>query len=305
LNSITSALGSSFQFTYYDVSTSSGMPSFQQLLTYNATFCTFGWSAISNANSLGSLLNSYVESGGSLIIAMENFGNNTGLQPLTIGSTFSNDYYAILPSNNFQSYGSSSMTVLDSSHPILSGVTDFAGGPCSDRAGTWSTNAHQVAQWSDGTPMIGTMNIGTTRRVDLSFFPIPNPPYSCGWPISSTGMTILSNSLYWVMQKEVTCNEYSGCSSCTLTGNCVWCLDTASCTPIDYTCPDRIWDSSDCPNIDCGDFSGCSNCVNDDNDGQCVWCLDNYSCVSGNFTCYGEISDAQYCSSNSKSISIN
>jgi len=303
LNSIRDGLPA-FQFSYFDVSSSNGMPTLQQLLNFNATICTFGWAAIYSANSLGTLLYQYVSAGGNLIIMMENFGTNTGLQPLTIGSTFPSSYYAILPSANFRSSGTQFMIPLDTTHPILSGVSTYNGGPCSDRAGAWSSNAHQVASWGDGLPMIGTITIGNTRRVDISFFPIPNPPYSCGWPTSTTGFTILSNSLFWVMQKEHTCGEYDSCSSCTSNGNCVWCLDTASCTPIDYTCPNRVWDNGDCPNINCFQFNGCSNCVNDNNDNQCVWCLDNYSCVSANTTCYGEISDLEYCSSKA-TVSIN
>jgi len=294
-----------FQFIYYDVSTSNGMPTLQQLLSCNATIATFGWSAILNTNSLGTILYQYVSAGGNLIIMMENFGTNTGLQPLTLGATFPQNYYAILPSNNFKSSGTQNMIAIDTTHPILNGISTFNGGPCSDRAGSWSSNGHQVAMWSDGIPMIGTLTIGTTRRVDLTYFPIPNPPYSCGWPQTTTGLAILSNSLNWVMQKEQTCNEYNACHSCTTTGTCVWCLDTAACTPADYTCPDRVYDSGDCPNISCFLFNACSSCVDAQNDNQCVWCLDNYSCVSANTTCYGEISDSEYCSSKASEIPIN
>jgi len=297
LNIVVTSLQSEMIITLFDVSEEGSMPTVQQLLQYNATILSFGFNSIYDPNTLGKVMNEYVSSGGPLIITMDNFANDTYWK-LTLGSAFPDSYYAIYPYPNYMSSGEQTLVALDSSHPILSGVSSFDGGSCSDRGGQWSPNGHQVAQWSDGTPLIGTLDLGITRRVDMAFFIVPTPSYYCGWNTATDGFTIISNAVYWVIQKEELCSNYQSCVSCTSqAGSCEWCLDTGSCTPIDFSCPDRIYSPEDCPAIDCTEFFQCTTCLDTNNDNECVWCLDNHSCVGTNTTCFGEITHIQYCNS--------
>jgi len=297
LNSVINAFQGIFSFTLFDVSSSS-LPTLNQMLTYNATLLTFGWASIYNRNALATLLYQYVNKGGPLVITMDAFGNSTGYT-LSLGPNFPDEYYAIVPAPNYSAFGDSTMQVLDSSSPILAGVSSFDGGTCSDRGGQWSGDGHQVAQWSDGKPLIGTKIIGNTRRVDLAFFIVPSPTYFCGWNPSTGGWTIIQNALNWVVQKEHLCYQFNGCRSCTSSsfGQCEWCLNTGQCTPIDFSCPNRIYRSRDCPGIECYPNGQCSTCLSTSNENQCVWCLDNHTCMNTNATCKGEISNSQFCNS--------
>jgi len=298
LQTVANSLAGQLAISLFDVSVAGNMPTVKQLQKYNATLLSFGFGSIYDPQTLGSVMNEYVSAGGPLIITMDNFANNT-FWKLSLGSTFPDSYYAIYPYPDYTSNGEQTLVSIDTNHPILSGVTYFDGGVCSDRGGQWSPNGHQVAQWSDGTPLIGTLDLGITRRVDMAFFIVPSPTYWCGWLPNSDGYTLIVNAVNWVIQKEELCSNYESCVSCTShAGNCEWCLDTGSCTSVDFSCPDRIYSPSDCPAVDCSEFFQCSTCLDVNNDNDCVWCLDDHSCVGTNTTCFGEITHIQYCNSN-------
>jgi len=207
---------------------------------------------------------------------------------------WNSSYEPLLPQNTYNSTVQQSLVALISNHPILQGVNVFIGGSSSYRGGAWNNGTVRVAQWSDGTPLVGVLQVGNSVRVDLSMYP-PSSDAGFGYWISTTdGARLMANAIKFTITNSTGCSSYSNCGTCATAG-CQWCLDTNSCGPRSNTCPDRIVNPVDCP-ITCN-WPNCTSCLAPELNGQCSWCLDNYSCIpySQSSACGGDINNRKFC----------
>jgi len=279
---------------YFNVSivtAKTSTPSFSTLTQYSAVIA---WpdGGFSDAVALGTVFKRYVDAGYGLVMCMFGFDNVTSNDALR--GTWNNNYWALIPQNTYLTNGPFTLVPLISSHPILNGVNSLNGGTSSFRGGAWNSAAQQVAQWSDGTPLVGVITVGSSVRVDLSLYPPSSDAGSGYWVSSTDGARLMANAIAYTIGSS--CSQFSRCSNCTY-GGCQWCLDTNTCSSPSTSCPDRIVNPSDCP-VDCG-HSKCSTCLDPSRAGQCSWCLDTHSCVpaSESNNCKGDINDIKYCPS--------
>jgi len=278
---------------YYNVTVinaKTSTPSLSMLIQYNAVL---SWPAggYYDAVGLGTVFKQYVDAGYGLVMCMFAFDNVTSNDALR--GLWNNNYWGIIPQNTYLNSGDSTLNPLISGHPILNGVTSFDGGSFSYRGGAWGPSTLRVASWSDGTPMVGVINIGSAVRVDLAFYPPSSDGCSGCWVSSTQGARLMVNALAFTMNTG-SCSSYSTCNSCA-TNKCQWCLDTNSCSSPSTSCPDRIVNPLDCPTKCEG--SKCTTCLSV-NKGLCSWCLDNNSCILKTSTiCRGEINNIKFCPS--------
>jgi len=183
-----------------------------------------------------------------------------------------------------------------SNHPVLAGVNSLNGGPNTIRGGAWSTSATKVAQWSDGNPLVGVIQVGGTNRVDLSMFPPSSTVSIYGWLATTDGARLMANAISYTI-RSTSCTALTDCKSCA-SGGCQWCLDSSTCQTIGTDCPDTVENPADCP-FDCSSFAKCNTCVDESNQGVCTWCLNLKQCVThaDSKNCHGVINNKKFCPS--------
>ena len=214
-----------------------------------------------NINTLGDNLASFIDAGNGVVFAMFDF-----LGGYSVDGRVAN-YSAILPKSpggvsgtysnwSTSSNSSRSMFFQWRKFKVLF-VVESIDTDGSFRSGTWDPLAHQIAQWNDGTPLIGACTLlSGGRRVDLAFFPPSSQVRSNFWSIATDGLKIMVNAVNWASQQGqckslIMCLIWLGtgtdCLSCTK-GGCQWCLDSNSCSPRNTTtCEDRITIPHNCP----------------------------------------------------------
>lgn len=148
--------------------------------------------------ALGDVLADYVDSGGGVVIATFSFDSNvndgglqgrlatTGYLPFTLGP------------NNIAS--GLSLVPLIPSHPLLDGVTAFNGGDNSyHHAGIdFISGSEQVADWSNGEPLIGALRqSGGGIVVGLNFYPPSGDLASVFWDPETDGDVLMANALLY------------------------------------------------------------------------------------------------------------
>lgn len=148
-----------------------------------------------NTTALGNVMADYVDWGGGVVCMMFEVATRS-MQ----GRWSSGQYNAI--SRGSAKYGPQATlgTVFQPKHAIMKGVTSFDGGPRSFRTETLdiSPGAIRVADWSDGRPLVVTKLVGSTRRVDLAFYPVSSDVDGNCWDSSTDGALLMVNSLAWV-----------------------------------------------------------------------------------------------------------
>jgi hypothetical protein len=171
--------------------TGGGTPSLNTLLQYDSLLC-YTNSTPANNNTWGDVLADYVDAGGGVVVAV--FANSTTSVGRNIGGRWQLGYEVIMDqSGNASGAGATLGTVHVPGHPVLAGVTSFAGGTTGSRpTGTaLEVGAFVVAEWSDGKILVAQG--ANPRRVDLGFYP---PNASCsqsGW--STGGDLLMANAL--------------------------------------------------------------------------------------------------------------
>jgi len=274
-------------FTKFDsFSAYAATPTLSFLKTYDVVFAYSNY-PFSDPTTFGNNLASYVDSGYGVVMAV--FSTAVGWNA---AGRFQS-YYAINPASIIT--GQSYLVPIENNHPILQGVNSFNGGSSSYRAGVWNSASEKVAQWGDGSPLIGVRVVNGTRRADLAFFPPSSDIRVDYWNSSTDGVKIMVNAINWVSGKS--CGKNTNCLSCT-NNNCQWCLDTNLCTMPTPSCDDRIVKPSFCPK-DCGSFTKCSSCVDPSLNKVCSWCLTTNSCIlhSNSDTCADVINNEKFCNS--------
>jgi hypothetical protein len=168
-------------------------PTLDQLLTYNSVLVYSDFLGYNNPVQLGNNLADYVDAGGGVVVAV--FGNAS----FPFGGRFATDnYWGIVPASQDQGVRLTLGTIYDPENPILAGVTSFDGGSSSYRStGSLHPDAIRVADWSNGSPLVVTRQIGSANRVDLNFFPPSSDARGDFWVATTGGALLMGNSLVY------------------------------------------------------------------------------------------------------------
>ena len=127
-----------------------------------------------DATALGNIMADYADGGGGVVCAMfelAGFWAGASLE----GRWLTDDYQMMAWAADVRGTQQYLGTVHEPGHPIMAGVSSFAGGTDSFRPGatTVRTGADVIAEWTDGRFLVVADEVGGTfRRVDLGFFPV-------------------------------------------------------------------------------------------------------------------------------------
>ncbi len=179
-----------------------GTPTLSQLGGYDAVLF-FSDSLLQNPTATGDALADYVDAGGGVVSAVfATSAGYSGARPLGRWPVA----YELITGNLGQASGAAQTlgTVIYPLHPTMRGVTSFNGGSSSYRTATMLLNpgAFNIAQWSDGRPLV----VASTRfhnRADLGFFPPNSAVRSDLWLASTDGGKIMANALLYTVKPYV------------------------------------------------------------------------------------------------------
>ena len=168
-----------------------GTPTLANLQGY-ASVLVWSNNSFSNPTAMGNVLDTYLRGGGGVVTAV--FGDiSNGIQN-AVGGALSAD----LPfAPGTKALGHQTLgTIHVPGSPLLAGVTNFDGGSNSTRANvTLKPGAVDVADWSDGKPLIGTQTVAGYQTVELNFYPASSDAASGFWLSSTDGTRLMSNAL--------------------------------------------------------------------------------------------------------------
>lgn len=177
-------------------------PTLAQLRDYDAVLF-FSDAVLQSPAAAGDALADYVDAGGGVVSAVfATSAGYSGARPLGRWPVT----YELITGNLGQTGGTAQSlgTVTYPLHPTMHGVTSFNGGSSSYRTATTLLNpgAFNVAQWSDGRPLV----VASTRfhnRVDLGFFPPNSAARSDLWLVNTDGGKIIANALLYTVKPYV------------------------------------------------------------------------------------------------------
>jgi hypothetical protein len=167
-----------------------GTPTLATLDNYSAVmvFSDAGWA---NPTGLGNVLADYVDQGHGLVLTVFTDASVPATGRLTSGS-----YYPILPTGQTQNTDLHLGTVHDPSSPLMTGVNTFDGGSSSYRStGGLASGAVDVADWSNGQPLVATLNSFAGRVVALNFYPPSSDSRADFWTSGTDGARLMANAL--------------------------------------------------------------------------------------------------------------
>jgi hypothetical protein len=146
---------------------------------------------------LGDRLADYVDSGGGVVAAV--FANTSDVPGRFLGGRWASADYTVISSQLGNLAGSAALgTVNLPSHPLVAGVTSFAGGPSSFRPDV-STPVHAfasiAAQWDDGSTLVAVRDDLAGPRVDLGFYPPSDDVNFLYWDTTTDGVALLADAL--------------------------------------------------------------------------------------------------------------
>ncbi|MEH6538401.1 MAG: HYR domain-containing protein, partial [Psychroserpens sp.] len=183
-------------------------PSLATLLEYDAVLV---WTdePIFDPVALGNVLAAYVDAGGGVVVNMF-----TQFSPsvFDLEGDFRNNGYLPLDANpaNFAAAGPHTMNIINGSHPIMQGVTNFNGGSSSFRGINLllQPGASLLANWSTGDPLIAYKEPTNGKTVSLNFFAPSSDSRPDLWDANTDGDLIMANSLAWAagIHNTATCS---------------------------------------------------------------------------------------------------
>lgn len=171
-----------------------GTPTLSQLLAYDALLCWTNSTPASNV-AWGNVLADYVDAGGGVVVAV--FANSSTTTGRNIDGRWQTGYEVILDRTGSTSGAGGVLgTVSLPSHPVMAGVTAFAGASLGSRpTGTaLEIGATLIAQWSTGHVLAAQG--ANPRRIDLGFYPPSATCGTTGWSIG--GDLLMTNALLFV-----------------------------------------------------------------------------------------------------------
>ncbi|MEE2828078.1 MAG: MopE-related protein [Myxococcota bacterium] len=179
----------------YSVAVGQPLPTLTQLLNYDAVFVYSDVDYNDNVG-LGNVLADYVDQGKGVVLGSFSFWVSLGFS--IQGRLVVEGYLPVTTGG--QSQGTSLTMIADvPSHGILNGVTSFSGGSGSFHNNPITTKAAatQVAQWSNGQPLISEWSVSFGSVVALNFFAPSSDARSDFWDSSTDGGLLLANALSW------------------------------------------------------------------------------------------------------------
>ncbi len=164
-----------------------------------AAVMVIGNLAFADGTGLGNELDAYLNSGhGVIIAAYANYQSGFSCQAAyeLCGSFWSSDDYAIEPGNYSSLKTHPTLgTVHVPNSPLMTNVTSLDGGSSTVYInGAVSSNATDIADWSDGTPLIATKLVGSGTVVGLNLFPPSNLAASNLWVSTTSGGQIMADA---------------------------------------------------------------------------------------------------------------
>jgi hypothetical protein len=174
-------------------------PALTLLMTYKAVLVYSDAPGYAKPNALGDVLADYVDAGGGVVIAV--FAN----AGIAFGGRFATeDYWCIEPGGTSSGKPLELGAIHVPGSPLLAGVLTFYGGS-SSYYGTGQLNAAavDVADWSNGAPLVASRVIGGHNRVDLNFYPPSNLVRSDFWAHATDGSLLMANALTYVAAAPV------------------------------------------------------------------------------------------------------
>lgn len=170
-------------------------PTVAQLQQYKSVL-VFSDSPFADAVTLGNNLDTYVRGGGGVVTAV--FAN-TDPGDLSIGGAFdSNGDSPITITDQSEGTELTLGTIHVPSSPLMAGVTSFDGGSSSYYGpGTLTTGAVDVADWSNGTPLVSYKNVDGHGHyvVNLNFYPPSSDIRADFWLSTTDGAALMANAL--------------------------------------------------------------------------------------------------------------
>jgi hypothetical protein len=176
----------------YDIA--NGTPTLAQMQAYKAILVFSDSPGYKNSTAFGNNLAAYVDASGGVVVAV--FADAS----IHFSGAFdTEDYWAIEPFGQGGGKALALGTMHDPGSPLLAGVLSFQGGK-SSYYGTGALNAAavDVADWSNGVPLIATRVINGTNRVDLNFYPPSSGVRSDFWVRETDGGKLMANALNYV-----------------------------------------------------------------------------------------------------------
>lgn len=249
-------LAASGAFSTVDIINANAVtPTPAELANYDAILV---WSNLGFADevALGDNLAEYVDNGGGVVIAV--FANSSpDAADGPAGRWESHEYQIITPHAGTTTGTATLGTVFDPGHPIMAGVTSFAGGSSSFRPTSTDliASALLIAEWSDGKVLAAVREDTVGARVDLGFYPPSDAVMSDFWDATTDGDLLLVNALLYAATRtplapgdsngdgNVDLEDYTKFAACQ-TGTDVGPV-TAGCVTFDF---DRDDD------VDCADW---------------------------------------------------
>jgi len=171
----------------------SATPTLVELQQYHAVL-VFSDGGFASATTMGDNLADYMDGGGGVVIATFAFWNANGLG---IEGRIKTDGY--LPFTTDGQSGGSGLTLVPivANHELLDSVASFNGGSAGYHNASISTvaGATEVAQWSNGQPLVAAYEPTGGLIVGLNFYPPSSDIRSDFWDASTDGATLMSNAL--------------------------------------------------------------------------------------------------------------
>ena len=146
--------------------------------------------------ALGDLLKSYVDQGHGVVIAEYTNATDQGPNVELAGGFATFDYWAIQPGSTVSSSHPTIGTIHVANSPLLANVNSLDGGSGAVYVNS-SVNslATDVADWSNGLPLVAFRTIGTGTVVGLNIYPPNNQAWSGLWLSNTDGGQLMANAL--------------------------------------------------------------------------------------------------------------
>ena len=168
-------------------------PSVAQLQAYRSILV---WSDASfmDSNALGNNVDAYLRGGGGVVIAV--FAN-TDPGVLDLRGAFETNVDSPM---TVATQTEDTELTLGAIHvpgsPLLAGVSSFDGGTSSyNDPGTLTPGAVDVADWSNGTPLVATKQVNGIEIVLLNFYPPSSDARPDFWKSTTNGTRLMTNAL--------------------------------------------------------------------------------------------------------------
>jgi hypothetical protein len=173
---------------------SSATPSLATLNSYGSVMIYSDSPGFQNATTLGNNLADYVDEGHGVVVAV--FANASIPLPGRFGT---GGYHPILPLGQSDGTRLTLGAIHSPDSPILAGVTSFDGGGDSYYGtGNLAPGAIDIADWSNGRPLVAELDTFRGKVVSLNFFPPSSTAQSGFWMASTDGGILMANSLNYV-----------------------------------------------------------------------------------------------------------